>query len=904
MKKFLIYIQLMMAVLTAASCSDDLMSMEQSMAEQNIVTLSANSSRLITKAGLQSTDFDLYTKYIIYCIESGSPYDWNKGVMYDREAWENQQHLIEYGKDIFFDGKTLDFYGATLCSTRGLPYNVNNIGGTPGSPVIGFSLADYGVSFPDLMYSNNLKGCTARMGLLEMNFTHALSKVQVEISRQDDADLEGITLQSVSLVHCSADGKLDILSGEWSDVDTDAELFISEQETVVTDKPEMLKEGTDDAYALIIPNETSKDLISLHIHLTTANGQQKEFTYPLYASPTIAADDELSDPEPFIFEQNHRYVLSVILLDEGVRVLAVSPQAYDWIDVSVDTYMGQPVNFGGLMWMDRNLGAESADCENDWEKTRGFYYQYGRNIPYIFDQEKFRNRNSSKNLFRTWIDSNQLDIGYEYFYTYNEKGERVYGAVQGGTLSYHYSYHVSELNVSGVKQGWSNDGTGWVWNGSRLIDYVAGATPKFLSSNGAFDYGGFWTATQVGYGGTTSNNITEDAGAPQWQGPSVTTSNIAVNPGDPGVYNFIFDARYYTDYLQSGAWCVMDCQDPWNWNHWRNLSIDEWNSSYSGWDSGSSYPSYKGWLLNHGCRDTRTEDTEKVNYYWVDINGNPIPENHPCPKGWRIPTKEDFAGIFPDHNIDNSWASEDDPKMFVMPGTYGDMITEYQEAAVYGIDHLGRKVIYLIKRKGEKVCYRLRLLWKDSNLTRDSYYGLSSGSDYPMQYLEISRYPGSGEMSFDKYYNSEVGTQTITNSGGLGSIDGININKDVRIMTGWELYDLGFYDDFDWDSATEVMQFPICGFIYPGQGQDGMFYDGKMTILRCTDWYKNYDLVKSLRPVEEGGSDATYTEGAYPYNEAMNWCAYIRTDRNTGMFSGSRKTLGDQIRCVRDINAK
>ena len=123
-------------------------------------------------------------------------------------------------------------------------------------------------------------------------------------------------------------------------------------------------------------------------------------------------------------------------------------------------------------------------------------------------------------------------------------------------------------------------------------------------------------------------------------------------------------------------------------------------------------------------------------------------------------------------------------------------------------------------------------------------------------------------------------------------------------MTGAELNNLGFLTDFDWDTPTEVMQIPICGFIYTAMGVDGMYGDGDMTILRCTDWTNNYDLARKVRPVEEGGEGLMFENGPYPYNEALNWCAYIRTDRNTGLFSGSRKSLGDQIRCVRDVNAK
>lgn len=312
---------------------------------------------------------------------------------------------------------------------------------------------------------------------------------------------------------------------------------------------------------------------------------------------------------------------------------------------------------------------------------------------------------------------------------------------------------------------------------------------------------------------------------------------------------------------------------------------------------------YSDWLTLQGCTHTRTEDTEKVNYYWADRNGTPIPDNHPCPKGWRIPTKEDYAGIMPDHNIQNSWAKTENT-MFVLNETYGDVKTAHREAAIYGVDHLGRKVIYMIKRLGENECYRLRLMWKDSNLSRNSYYGLETATDdAPMQYLEIARYHGDSSMSFDKYFNAEVGSLVTTNAGGSSAVDGVSINKTVRTMTGDELNNLGFFADFDWEATTEIMHIPICGFIYTAMGVDGMFGDGEMTILRCCEWSHNYDLMAEIATYANE-SDVPYAAGEYPYNEALNWCCYIRTDRNTGMFSGSRKSLGDQIRCVRDVNAQ
>lgn len=896
MRKLYSYL-IALAGLAAVSCSEETMRLENELVQGNTVTFAANSARMITKSGLQYTEFEEGTKYVLYGLESveKDSYDWGKATLYDTKAKESQEHLIDYGEDIFFDGKVLDFYGATICRTEdtdeAYPSNISQ----NSSPVIGLTAEDN--MLPDLMYSNNLKRCTSQMGLLEMNFTHALSKVQIEVSKQDDgAGLSGAKIKGLSFVNTSLSGQLDIVNSVWAIDDTDAEREFYKGETAVTTDPTKIKnaDGTD-AELLIFPNEDSKQTISLKIEVSTDKGGEKTLIYPLRTSESEGS----GSASPFIFSQNKRYVLSIILLNDGVRVLVVYPQAYDWIDVDLETYMGQPLNFGGLMWMDRNLGATNWDCENDWANTRGFYYQHGRNIPYIFDAEKFINRNRSKKAEFREHKAGQLDIGYEYFFTYNEKGERVYGAVQGGTQTGHQRYMVDTLNINGQRVGWVNNGNGWEWHGSYLSfvsaegNLLNGDIAQYANNDGGYKVSAFWQPDQKGKDGVDWwESPTSTNGVPVWRGPQVTSSNIAINPGDPGIYHFIFDARFYHDHLQSGAWCVTDCdaESCKVGNNWKGVEA-------------SANLSYKEWLRG-GCWETRTEDTTKVNYFWEDKNGNPLPDNHPCPKGWRIPTKEDFAGIMPDHNIENGWAMNENT-MYVLKETYGDVNTGYKEAAIYGIDERGRKVIYLIKRKGEEECYRLRLLWKESNLTRNAYYGLETASgDAPMQYLEISRYPGESYMNFDKYYKgtvngSVVGSQATTNSNQSASVAGAAIQKDVWKITGNDLSNMGFYGDFDWDRATETMQIPICGFIYTTLGVDGMFGDGDMTILRCCDWSNNYNVMWKV-----GQQNRSYADGEYPYNEALNWCCYVRTDRNTGMFSGSRKSLGDQIRCVRDVNAQ
>ena len=41
------------------------------------------------------------------------------------------------------------------------------------------------------------------------------------------------------------------------------------------------------------------------------------------------------------------------------------------------------VEVAGIVWIDRNLNASSTDYKNEWVKTLGAYYQWGRNIPFM-----------------------------------------------------------------------------------------------------------------------------------------------------------------------------------------------------------------------------------------------------------------------------------------------------------------------------------------------------------------------------------------------------------------------------------------------------------------------------------------------------------------------------------------
>ena len=92
---------------------------------------------------------------------------------------------------------------------------------------------------------------------------------------------------------------------------------------------------------------------------------------------------------------------------------------------------------------------------------------------------------------------------------------------------------------------------------------------------------------------------------------------------------------------------------------------------------------------------------------------------------------------------------------------------------------------------------------------------------------------------------------------------------------------------FDWENPAEYMDFPLCGYIDPG--------DNTNSIVSHHPYLGAFGNGCILR------SQEIDTSGSL----GRNWTMYfMNTYRGVTVGGGSRRTLGDQIRCVRDINAK
>lgn len=641
--------------------------------------LVAQKSHIITRAGDEVAPFESGTKYLLYAVNQENVEVLN-GVGIERD-----NHTIDYGTVISYGSSPISFYGATYGSTTEVPAFPSD-----GGTTITETVKDDG-TLPDLMFSNNLIDQTVSNGYrLEMDFKHAMSKLKFRIVKQDETEddeknLENATLTKIQVQGTHGAGTLDIVNGTWTYAEDEEPLPDRTSYANATGMEVTTTSQKVPGELLVFPN-AEDELVTISVTLTGIgdNGGEKTVEYPLKKINEQGAETGNGN---FQFEMNHEYTLLITVLKDEVRTIAIAPQVYDWIDEDrKDNYLGQPVTFANLMWMDRNLGATSADCENDWEACRGYYYQYARNIPYILDKEKYDANNGAGQI-------------YQYLYTYNQYGQKVYGGLQAGS--------------------------------TKTLD--DGSTIAVR-----------------------------------------TRQNIAVNPGDEGIYEFIYDDG-------SGVWMY---------------------------------------------GETGTNEDQFINDYWTQSL-----ENHPCPKGWRLPTKEDFATFLPDYTFTtNPWY-----KGFHHPAPYSGEILKYQEEVIYGTVN-GERAFYLIKRQGRDDCYRIRILLKSS--IKDGI------RDDTKQYYEFAYFSGDKTMSFE----------------------GINESNQEELNTR-----------FDWQTPSSIMEIPAVGFIHPHSAfkLDG---DGINAILRTSE----------------------YSETRSGYN----WVFYLRNDYRFGLIDDSRKALGDQIRCVRDVTAE
>lgn len=370
-------------------------------------TLSSSEEQVITRAGDVSVNhFTAGTKYRLYGL-IGSSWSGRLSTMNGQEGTEvvgaDGTHQIEYlstGTDEDrFEGRILDFYALTYGNTT-LPICGSE---ADGIPVCNVTSSAGGV-LPDLRRAVLTGQSGINSGVITLPFKHTLSKLKFEVVKQKPENgsagvdvLAGIELKGITVSDYS-EGALLLSTGEYSYMGgkSDRAVLGSGFSQAVTESVQFVtidgQSGSAAAECLIFPTlTTAAEGLKIKVATKGTNSGDRTDTYEIRV-PVIGDDGEVRKDEngktvtePFRFLPNYEYTLTITITNSDVQIITIIPRRYDWIEHNDDSqYMGQPLTFNGVMWMDRNLGATSADMTTaeGWEGARGYVYQLGRSIPY------------------------------------------------------------------------------------------------------------------------------------------------------------------------------------------------------------------------------------------------------------------------------------------------------------------------------------------------------------------------------------------------------------------------------------------------------------------------------------------------------------------------------------------
>lgn len=693
----------------------------------------------------------------------------------------------------YFDTYTLDFYGVTY----GGPESFEDDGrGADGHPLISIASGEDGL--PDLRRAELTGQSSVNSGMLELHYRHVLSLLEFNFIRQDDSDDRGY-LEDAELVGLTvtdhSSGVYDIVEGRWLEdsygEDEDRDADIAQDRLIPTGT------GRDMASCLVFSRDVD-DALHLHVSVRVPNNDTGFLDDDRILEKDLEIDFS-SIPNSHGLLQGNAYKISVAVINSDIQILMIVPMMYLYMDGDTGEdgllTLGQPITFGGVTWADRNLGASSVSYGStaEWDGMRGYYYQFGRNIPYF---------------------SLPNDATGKFSYTVNVY-TNLNPRMAAFPMTNKNSYSEAEEAV-------------------REYETIYPATGRYDGSGS-----GLWSAVGVKDKKNTSYVYGYPLAYRNRTNVASSLSDIAIFPGE-----------------WEEKWSV--------WEDVPQSERDRYSYVIGTYDDVSPW-----WPIDNS--DNVRRGTPAT---WND------PQNQPCPKGWRIPTKEDWSSIMPmsKRTGDITFMNVSATKTKVSVDGYPDPIdigggnTEfimhknllewYEQGGDRNVTYAGleeepgdpsaghltdyfcqRKstsdasgILYAIKNVGEDAAYRVK--WEYITL-KNGYQQVGSGV-YPVV-LRISRYSSS------RYERLRNRTEK---------------------------------DALDWEHPTEVMELPVSGYMYT------------QAVAKVTN--AGVESIYASSTIDE--SD-TATKGYFYY-------VRVKVGGGTGsrylMLFKMRRSYGMSIRCVKD----
>lgn len=343
----------------------------------------------------ESKAFADATTYALFAVVSpagGSQRNWADPVL-AVSGTEANGHINYSGANSFME-RTLDFFGMTLGDESPVYDNIMYDRMSGQSPkyhlkgVMRSSGRGTFYDFPDMRWGSVLgRNAENSSFLIEMPFKHSLSKLIIEASRQNVAQMEGVQITHIDFDSYS-EGMLDLETGTVTASGTRQNILLydnTNNNPVDVDPIKLVQERFVLPYR---PAENNNQALRIRVHTNRPSiGNNGVVDCELV---TTAPDGTRT---PLELKSNVIYTIRLTVTTDEVRVVTIIPQYYDWIDDYLETVdMGTPVSFNGVLWSDRNLGASSANPTasiEEWNKSVGYFYQFGRNIPFF--PNTFRN---------------------------------------------------------------------------------------------------------------------------------------------------------------------------------------------------------------------------------------------------------------------------------------------------------------------------------------------------------------------------------------------------------------------------------------------------------------------------------------------------------------------------------
>lgn len=480
------------------------------------IRLQANKAHVLTRSGNeQKSYFDANTLFRIYAVQSGKADAWSNPANHIEDvhdviasAASQNNGVIDFrsinGKVGKYKGRTLDIYAITWDKVADpAPDPVTNdflpealeaapkaSGYDPetGAPLINVDISDG--QLPDLMRAIKRNNSGGQSQYIDLPFEHTVSKITFKtvVSDLTMDDGQYVVLNKVSLLGNQLYGsaQLNVADGKYynySNPVTAGLLFFNG-----ADHADELRVGKD-APVQKVPGQQ----LIFPIKTTTTNplNVKVEFTMPGESDP-VSVTYPIDNID---FQPNYEYSFTLTFMDDNMHLVIFAPEVYDWIDIPLNTNdgngddddaLGKVVTFGGTTWMDRNLGAKSADPRTNWDQARGAYYQFARNIPYYFDQEAWNDRVKAVGIAnadvngRPQLSFNSHRTGKGYFYTFDQNGNKIYESINKDFGTNWQNCTATKLAINpGENKSYAfvaatSDGTtAWLLNGGKNTEDAA-----------------------------------------------------------------------------------------------------------------------------------------------------------------------------------------------------------------------------------------------------------------------------------------------------------------------------------------------------------------------------------------------------------------------------------------------